>query len=279
MEFKNMRQEDQRINLYCKLLGLTSRATAGRRINKSLNLKPYETFLSSLNNTDIQKIIDFVNGATSEIKIKIKKNKKTNAVKSFVYNTDKLVTVATVNGISYQAYKPINKDDEEILNEFEIQFEFSKRDEENEEKYREDVDYAIANFNKQTEYGNLEAYLEHVLGNHDLAFEREQEHRLTKVIEKPTGKLIENYGKYLYFRKIFEKYTEEVFKKEIASIDISNDLTKIIEDLFQIMHDNYNYTELNNNSKSSKTINNFLIKHIIYEKLLYLLEQYRVLYL
>lgn len=278
-----MRNKNVRINLYYKLFGLNCRATAGRRINKQNGLKPYEVFFSMLSNNDIQKLLDFINGSTTQLDMKIKKNRKTNSFDTSMIQQDELITLCTLDEVSYKIYKPLHLTDEEALQEYIIDREYKQRGYEEDDKYIEAIEYAYENLHTQNEFISVEAYAEFLLGNIESAYEIEEQWRKRENIEsikkhqEPKVEIIENYGKYLYYKNLFQKNIEIIFPNEVSTLNTDQSLNYILDDFFSILRTKYEYDideeEINDIFPSQ------LLHYIVKEKFLNLLETYRVKYL
>ncbi|MFH0709900.1 MAG: hypothetical protein V2A75_06820 [Pseudomonadota bacterium] len=266
-----MRNDDERITLFCKLFALTSkhsRTTAGRKINKKKGLAPFEEFFKQLSNKDLQNLLDFLDKKSTKLSINMRRDEKTEEVTSTIKVLDKLETITTDTGKVLQFYVPRNKSPQRVLEE--LWSEQDRQQHKKNELYRaqnEEYEDNLFYFSKQDRFQSFNAYLLFLEGLETEADSEEMKYR-----SKQNGIYTIDYANYLSYKLLIERYCENIFAKQISTLSMNESNKEIINKMI-ITHKSDLLLILD----SSKMDSEFVL-HLAKEKLLKLLKKHRVLF-
>lgn len=228
-----------RCKSYESFFGIETRA-ARYKITKETKrtdeLKTYEKFIAMLSIEDIEQIIKFVEEESPLLNIQLKRNKSTLRIKSSIYPSYDLITIASINGTFYQAYKERDKKPKQILNEYnnKLLLEEQKRQEilEFQKEENEWIDYYKEQFAKQTEFQSFDAFQLHMQEEEQESMAAEEMYRRLPTTSDKSY-LLTNYGAFLYAEESIRTHCTSFFEEKIYQISKTIHEKEIVEYLMK----------------------------------------------
>lgn len=213
-----------RYKIYEDFFGIEKRAAHYKVKKETLqdnDLKTFEKFVAMLSVEDIEKIIKFVDEESPALNIQLKRSKKTHKIKSSVKVTHELVTVATIDGEIYQAFKEVNKKPEQILLEYKNKLDLDEERREEASKFKEEefkwIDYCEQQFEDQHDFQSFSAFQYHLEEDDDQAHEIEETYRLIHKAQKKIH-IIPEYSHLLYAKETVNIHCHHFFEEKIDLI-------------------------------------------------------------